>query len=65
MPIAAGDYSVAVTLDENAFDADDNYMHIRGSPFQVRVRARVSITLTLTLTLTLILTLTLTLTLTR
>ena len=48
VPIAAGDYSVAVTLDENAFDADDNYMHIRGSPFQVRVRARVTLTLTLT-----------------
>ena len=26
---------MAVTLDENAFDADDSYTHIRGSPFVV------------------------------
>ena len=35
VPPVAGDYTVSVMLDENAFDADDSYSHIRGSPFQV------------------------------
>merc|ERR1712185_318703 len=35
VPPVAGDYTVAVMLDENAFDADDSYNHIRGSPFEV------------------------------
>ena len=37
LPAAAapGAYEVQVLLDENAFDDDDNFLHIRGSPFQV------------------------------
>ena len=35
MPPAPGTYEVSVMLDENAFDAADSYLHVRGSPFSV------------------------------
>ena len=33
----AGSFSVSVLVDENAFDSDDNYLHVRGSPFAIDV----------------------------
>lgn len=36
-PPTTGKYEIAVTLDENAFDTDDTYLHIRGSPFTVSI----------------------------
>lgn len=35
IPPAAGTYEVSIMLDENAFDDDDSYLHVRGSPFTV------------------------------
>ena len=35
IPPVAGTYHVSVRLDEDAFDEEDNYVHIRGSPFEI------------------------------
>ena len=50
VPPVAGDYTVAVMLDENAFDADDSYNHIRGSPFEVRPSTATATTAVTTVT---------------
>lgn len=38
VPPVPGAYECHVTLDENAFDDDDTYLHVRGSPFNLDVR---------------------------
>ena len=38
VPPVAGTYECHVTLDENAFDDDDTYLHVRGSPFNIEVQ---------------------------
>ena len=37
VPPVPGAYECNVTLDENAFDDDDTYLHVRGSPFNIDV----------------------------